>query len=213
MHQSRVVSLTKGAASPLQSFRSRSPSSNRGSWVSLRRLELIDGAFPSGNALFVLLTCVATWSHYHSLLMENTSCQHIQVLQVRLWGGGGVLGKGLGKTQIPFRAPGNRRQTKKPHLLQRHSGLLKICSKLVFYTRKWSCTPCRAALENIAWFWSSMAGLRITVITRLLGFFIQMLPFPGLHGKTWPEELGVLAEDMEVHMDSWDVCSPQQRSN
>lgn len=129
------------------------------------------------------------------------------------FGGGGVLGKGLGKTQIPFRAPGNRRQTKKPHLLQRHSGLLKICSKLVFYTRKWSCTPCRAALENIAWFWSSMAGLRITVITRLLGFFIQMLPFPGLHGKTWPEELGVLAEDMEVHMDSWDVCSPQQRSN
>lgn len=110
MHQSRVVSLTKGAASPLQSFRSRSPSSNRGSWVSLRRLELIDGAFPfpSGNALFVLLTCVATWSHYHSLLMENTSCQHIQVLQVRLWGGGGGAWKRSWKDPDPTQ--GSRQQ-------------------------------------------------------------------------------------------------------
>lgn len=214
IHQSRVVSPTKGPASSLQSFRSGSLSSNGGSWASSRRPELIDGAFPfpSGNALFVLLTYVATCSHCHSLFMEKHQLPaHSSASGKALRGG---LEKGLEKTQTPLlRTPGDKWRN------LTFSRGTQVCSRFVqacFSTqasRTRSDAHCTAAIETIAWFWSSMAGLRISVITQFLGIFIQTLPFPDLHRKAWPEELGVLAEDMEVHMDSPGVCSPQERSN
>lgn len=85
IHQSRVVSPNKGSASPLQSLRSRSPSSDGGSWGSLRRPEPIDGAlpFPSCNDLLVLLTCVAHttpaswWKNTSAILLLHSVSQPV----------------------------------------------------------------------------------------------------------------------------------------